>query len=146
MKRLASVVFVAVSALVAAGCPGSLSNPEAFIDGGTAPRDAEMVFVDSCATLGCHDATEAGGLNLLPPDVEDAVVGINAKGPGCESRVLVVAGDPNGSYLLDKVVGAIDICDSRMPFLTILSDSDTEILRQWIIDLGGSSAGAPDGG
>ena len=146
MKRFASVVIVAASTLLVAGCPGSLSNPDAFTDGGTVTKDAETVFVESCATLGCHDDTARAGLNLLPPDVEDAVVDVPAKGAGCESRFLVVAGDPDSSYLLDKVLGTAGICDSRMPQLSILSNSDTEVLRQWIIDLGGSGGGTLDGG
>lgn len=147
MKRFASIVFALVSALAAAGCPGSLSNPEAFLDGGTTTKDAETVFEESCGTAGCHDdVTSASGLDLLSPGVETRVVDVNATGLGCESQILVVAGDPNSSYLLDKVLGAIGICDSRMPFLSILPDSDVEVLRQWIIDLGGSGAGTMDGG
>ncbi len=147
MKRPASVVLALALVLVVAGCPGSLDNPEAFIDGGTPPKDADTVFEESCATLGCHDdMTEASGLNLLPPGVADRVVDQDAEGLGCESRKLVIAGDPDSSYLLDKVLGRAGICGSRMPPLSMLSDSDTEVLRQWIIDLGGSAGGTPDGG
>ena len=147
MKRFASILFVLLGALVVAGCPGSLSNPEAFIDGGTMPKDAQTVFDESCATVGCHDdVTSAAGLDLLSPGVEGRVVDVNASGLGCESKILVVAGNPNSSYLLDKVMGTIGICDSRMPLLSILPDSDVEVLRQWIIDLGGSEMGTMDGG
>jgi len=147
MKRLASVVFALVSALAVAGCPGSLANPDDFIDGGTIPKDAETVFEESCGTAGCHDdVTSASDLDLLSPGVEGRVVDVSATGIGCETRILVVAGNPDGSYLIDKVEGAIGICDDRMPLLSILSDSDIEVLRDWISDLGGSGGGTPDGG
>lgn len=147
MKRFASIGFGLVSAFVVAGCPGSLSNPNDFIDGGTIPKDAETVFEESCATVGCHDdVTTASNLDLLSPGVEDRLVDINATGIGCESRVLVVAGDPDSSYLFDKIIGTIGICDSRMPLLSILPDDDVEVIRDWIIELGGSGAGTPDGG
>ncbi|MGB9339310.1 MAG: hypothetical protein WCB63_08735 [Polyangiales bacterium] len=146
MIRLAPLLFALGSAWLVAGCQGSLSDPNAFTDGGTVPKDVETVFEESCATLGCHDATEAGGLNLLPPGVEAKLVDQDAEGAGCESRKLVVAGDPDSSYLLDKVLGTIGICDSRMPLLGVLPDSDVEVIRQWIIDLGGSGGGTPDGG
>ncbi|MDH3652697.1 MAG: hypothetical protein OEN21_00365 [Myxococcales bacterium] len=126
---------------------GSLADPDAFIDGGTIPKDAQTVFGESCATIGCHDdATTASNLNLLSPGVESRVLNVNATGVGCEARVLVVAGDPNSSYLFDKVLGTIGICGSRMPLLSILPDSDVEVIREWIIELGGSGQGTPDGG
>lgn len=147
MKRFASVVFGVLSAALVAGCPGTLSNPDAFVDAGVVPKEAQEVFEESCATAGCHDdVTSAANLDLLSPNVESRVVGVSSAEPACQSRVLVVAGDPEGSYLLDKVLGTIGICNSRMPLLGVLSDSDTDVLRQWIIDLGDSGAGSPDGG
>jgi hypothetical protein len=147
MKRLASGLFVLAGALGGAGCLGSLADPDAFIDGGTIPKAAQAVFDESCATIGCHDdVTTASDLNLLSPGVESRVLNVNATGVGCEARVLVVAGEPNSSYLFDKVLGTIGICGSRMPLLSILSDSDVEVIREWIIELGGSSQGTPDGG
>ena len=147
MKRLASVLFVLAGALGGAGCVGSLADPDAFIDGGTIPKDAQAVFDESCATVGCHDnVTMASNLNLLSPGVETRVLNVNATGVGCEARILVVAGDPNGSYLFDKILGTIGICGSRMPLLSILPDGDVEVIREWIIELGGSGQGTPDGG
>ncbi|MGB5267768.1 MAG: hypothetical protein WBN30_14330 [Polyangiales bacterium] len=147
MKRLASVVFVLVAALWGAGCVGSLADPDAFIDGGTITKDAQTVFDESCATAGCHDdLTTAANLNLKSAGVESRVLNVNATGIGCEARILVVAGDPSGSYLFDKILGTIGICGSRMPLLSILPESDVEVIREWIIDLGGSGQGMPDGG
>lgn len=124
-------------AVVLTGCAASLSNPEDFIDGGTAPKSAEMILADSCGIGGCHDdITTAQGLDLVTPPVEDSVVDQPATAAGCESRTLVVAGDPNNSYLLDKIEAAFGICGDPMPQLGSLSENEMEILRQWIIGLG----------
>lgn len=147
MKRLALVMFVLAAALGGAGCVGSLSDPDAFTDGGTIPKDAQTVFEESCATTGCHDdLTTAANLNLLSPGVESRVSNVNASGVGCEARILVVPGDPSGSYLFDKILGTIGICGSQMPLLSILPASDVEVIREWIIELGGSGQATLDGG
>ena len=147
MKRLASLTFGLCSALAFTGCAGNLSNPEDFMDGGTAPKSAETVLVESCGTLACHDQErDPHFLDLRSPNIETRVVGVNAVGAGCTSDILVVAGDPDSSYLLDKVLNAFGICGLQMPVGDNLSDSEVELLRQWIIDLGASSASAPDGG
>lgn len=147
MNRLVSLTLGLCSAVVLTGCAASLSNPEDFMDGGTAPKSAETVLVESCGTLACHDQErDPHFLDLRSPNIESRVVDVNAVGTGCTSDILVVAGDPDSSYLLDKVLNAFGICGLQMPVGDNLSDSEVEILRQWIIDLGASSAGAPDGG
>ncbi len=147
MKRIALLTF-AVGLASITGCPGSLANPDAFGDGGVELKSAEEVFAESCGTTGCHDASSnaQAGLDLMSPDVESRVVDVDAIGLGCTSDVLVVAGDPDGSYLLDKVLNTPGICGLQMPVVGTLSASDIEVLRQWIIDLAGSGAGTLDGG
>jgi hypothetical protein len=148
MKRLASFMCGAVAVVVIAGCPASLSNPEDFIDGGTVEKDAETILAESCGTLGCHDATPLAqaGLDLVSPGVEARVVGVNVVAPMCANRILVIAGDPDASYLLDKVLPAGGICGTPMPVGSNLDADEIEVLRQWIIDLGEPGDGAPDGG
>ena len=148
MKRFASLTCGVLLVLLIAGCPASLSNPEDFIDGGTVEKEAETILAESCGTTGCHDASPQAqaGLDLISPNVESRVVGVNAIGVGCESDILVVAGDPDGSYLLDKVLDLPTICGLQMPLVGSLPADEIEILRQWIIDLGGSGDGAVDGG
>ena len=148
MNRFASLTYGVLSALVIAGCPASLSNPDDFIDGGSIDKEAEAILAESCGTTGCHDASPQAqaGLDLISPNVESRVVDIDAVGLGCESDVLVVAGDPDGSYLLDKVLDLPTICGLQMPLVGTLPPDEIEILRQWIIDLGGSGGGTLDGG
>jgi hypothetical protein len=148
MKRFASFTIGVLSLLVISGCPGSLSNPDDFIDGGVVEKDAEMILAESCGTSGCHDATPQAqaGLDLISPNVESRVVDVNAVGLGCENSILVVAGDPDASYLLDKVLDLPSICGLEMPLVGTLPPNEIAVLREWIIDLGGSGAGVPDGG
>jgi hypothetical protein len=148
MKRLASYTFGVASISLFSGCVGSLANPGDFLDGGTNPKSAETVLAESCGTSGCHDASPQAqaGLDLVSPNVASRVVDANATGLGCGSDILVIAGDPDNSYLLDKVLDELGICGLPMPVVGSLSASDIEVLRQWIIDLGGSGDGAPDGG
>lgn len=147
MKRVA-LLACAVGLGSIAGCPGSLESPAAFGDGGTATKSAEEIFAQSCGTVGCHDSSPQAqaGLDLMSPNVASRVVDVNAIGLGCASDILVVAGDPDSSYLLDKLLNTPGICGLQMPVVGSLTPSEVEILRQWIIDLGGSDAAALDGG
>lgn len=147
MKRIASLTF-AVSLASITGCPGGLADPDAFGDGGVELKSAEDVFAESCGTTGCHDASSnaQAGLDLMSPNVESRVVDVNAIGLGCTSDILVVAGDPDNSYLIDKVLNTPGICGLQMPVVGTLSPSDIEVLRQWIVDLAGSGTGTLDGG
>lgn len=133
-------------ALVLGACPGDLTGE--FGDGGVELKDAETILAESCGTMGCHDdSTQAqAGLDLLSPGVESRVVDVNAIGLGCNDRILVVAGDPNTSYLLEKVLNIPGICDNQMPPVGSLPADEIEVLRQWILDLGDPSTALVDGG
>ena len=141
-------LFGLCSAVLLGGCQGSLSNPEDFQDGGMEVRDAETILAQSCGTTGCHDDTSQAqaGLDLVSPGVENRLVDVNAVGIGCTNRILVVAGDPDSSYLMDKVLNIPGICGRQMPVVGSLAASDVEVLRQWIVDLGAASASTLDGG
>jgi hypothetical protein len=131
---------------VLAGCPGTLSDPGAFADAGSEIKDAETILAESCGTTGCHDSSNQAqaGLDLISPGVESRVVDVNASTPPCTDRILVVAGDPDQSYLLDKVINALGICGTKMPIVGDLEQEEIDVIEQWIIDLGGSS-GSLDG-
>ncbi|KPK14587.1 MAG: hypothetical protein AMJ62_12850 [Myxococcales bacterium SG8_38] len=148
MRRFVSFALGLCSALVFGACPGELTNPEDFGDGGVPINDAETILAETCGTMGCHDASVQApeGLDLLSPNVESRVVDANAMGIGCTDEILVVAGDPDASYLLDKILNTPGICGARMPVLGSLTSEEIDTIRQWIIDLGGSADGTPDGG
>ncbi len=148
MNRFLLALLGTCSALVLVGCAGSLDNAEDFVDAGIEVKDAEMILAQSCGTTGCHDDTPQAqaGLDLLSPGVEGRVVDVNAIGVGCTSDILVVAGEPSSSYLLDKVLNVPGICGLQMPVVGSLPPDEVEVLREWIVDLGSSSGGTPDGG
>jgi hypothetical protein len=148
MQRLVLFAFGSCGALWLCACPGTLSNPEAFEDAGAQTKDAETILAESCGTSDCHDASAQAqaGLDLLSPNVEGRVVDVNATGLGCGNEILVVPGDPDSSYLLQKILNVPGICGLPMPVVGLLSAAETETIRQWIEDLGNSEEGIPDGG
>ncbi len=148
MHRLFKLLVGSCSIFLLSACPGSLSNPDDFGDGGIVEKDAETILAESCGTTGCHDDSSQAqaGLDLLSPNVEARVVDVNAVGIGCTSRILVVAGDPDSSYLLDKVLNVPGICGLQMPVVGSLPADEVEVLREWIADLGSSAASVLDGG
>ena len=149
MYRLVSTrAGLCAAAVLLTACQGSLSNPDEFGDGGVAIKDADTILAESCGTTGCHDATSQAqeGLDLLSPNVESRVVDVNAAGEGCTDQILVVAGDPDSSYLMNKILNTPGICGTQMPVVGILPANEIEVLRQWIVDLGSSSGGTTDGG
>lgn len=123
------------------GCAGNLDDPDLYRSGPDPEvQDAETILAESCGTTGCHDDSSQAqaGLDLVSPGVEGRVVGVSALGIGCTDRALVVAGNPENSYLLEKVLNIPGICGLQMPIVGMLEPEEVEVLRQWIIDLGGS--------
>ena len=83
----------------------------------------------------CHTdqgRNPSGGLNLRH-DVAYAAL-INIGSPARPGAVLVRPGDPNGSYLVDKLDGSTDITGTRMPRPNgpFLTDGQVSIIRRWI--------------
>ena len=135
---------------VAIGCAGELDNPGAFDlgGGGSTGATVDAVFETSCGRSTCHNAADlAGNLDLVSPGVAERTVGVAVSNADCSTQTLVIAGDPDGSYLLRKIVNAPGICGAQMPIEMPLDPTDTAVIEQWIIDLGGGSNNeAPDDG
>ena len=149
--RWSPVVLIPIAALVFAGCPGELDNPEAFTDGGLSGGcDAEQLLETSCGSSACHDSSgPAADLDLVSPNLAQRLVGVPAScssgmtetGCECGDRELVTA-DPNevdNSYLLEKLTSSTPACDDPMPLLAAepLPASDVECIRQWALELAG---------
>jgi hypothetical protein len=87
----------------------------------------------ACTT--CHTnqgRTPAGGLNLLPDFSYAALVNVASRAkPGA---VLVIPGNPEGSYLVHKLEGAGGIAGGRMPRNgpPFLAEGQITIVRRWI--------------
>ncbi len=93
--------------------------------------DIELkIFARSCAFSSCHGATgSAEGLSLVSP-VGDLRDRMSKKSPG---RVLVKAGDPDGSYLIEKLTKEKPEAGKRMPDANdALPAATINAIREWI--------------
>jgi mono/diheme cytochrome c family protein len=87
------------------------------------------------ACTSCHTdqgRTPASGLNLRSGVAHSQLVGVASVGkPGA---IRVIAGNPSGSYLIQKLEGASDIVGLRMPRNgpPYLTDAQIALIRQWI--------------
>lgn len=93
------------------------------------------IFAPSCATAGCHDAAgTAGSLPLTTTADVRAMLGRPAS--ECGGATLVRPGDPDGSYLVNKVVAAKPSCGDPMPLGGApLSATEVACLRDWVAGL-----------
>ena len=87
------------------------------------------------ACIGCHTSTgrnPSGGLNLNHDVAYEQLVNLASRGK--PTAVRVVPGDPDASYLVQKLEGASSIVGRRMPFAgaPFLTDGQLLILRRWI--------------
>ena len=87
----------------------------------------------ACTT--CHNAGNvavAGGLNLTGAGAYAALV--NTASSGKPGAIRVVPGNPDGSYLVQKLEGASGIVGDRMPQSgpPYLTPGQIAIIRRWI--------------
>ena len=121
-------------AMAAGACGSSPTTPTPPAN--TAPTLAQIqtqIFDPGCAT--CHTdvgRTPSAGLNLKAGSSFAQLVGVaSSNNPGA---VRVIAGNANGSYIVQKLEGAPSIVGLRMPrngppFLT---DAQVKFIRDWI--------------
>lgn len=87
------------------------------------------VLVASCAFSTCH-GSGTGGLTLEDGMDPSSLVGVESVGsPGA---ILVVAGDPDASYLVQKLEGASGIVGDAMPPGGALEADRLQLVRDWI--------------
>ncbi len=89
------------------------------------------LFSKSCATSGCHFGDNSPhDLNL-----HDSVGYNNLVGAvGSTGATLVKPGDPDNSYLINKLEG-LNIVDEQMPLNgSPISQKNINAIRQWITD------------
>ena len=96
----------------------------------------ENYFAASCNFGSCHSSAKAGGLDLTG-DVHAALVNAPAVFPGAaaKGKVLVIPGDPDNSYFLQKLEGPDDGEGAIMPFGAqepMDPNCRIEMVRQWI--------------
>jgi hypothetical protein len=87
------------------------------------------------ACTNCHTDTgrvPTGGMNLNHAVAYDQLVNVPVHGkPGA---VRVIPGDPDNSYLIQKLEGAAGIVGRRMPFSgpPYMTDGQILVIRRWI--------------
>lgn len=98
-------------------------------------------FEGSCVFSGCHDSRDQeGGLDLESPGVHAQLVGVPAQDDfaGPRGKIRVVAGDPESSFMVQKVEGTMARDEgAMMPDGTdevIDPNCRVKMLRQWIAD------------
>jgi hypothetical protein len=135
------------AAVIATACAGWSCDEKLSTIGGPTPS-LEPTFAsiqrevfeatDSAgrtACTQCHSSTgrtPSGGMNLNHDTAYDQLVNMPVRGkPGA---IRVIPGDPENSYLIQKLEGAPSIVGRRMPNNgpPYLSDGQILILKRWI--------------
>ena len=141
MKNGNFLFVVLVFAFMAIACGGGGSSDgddDTGDDGGLEPTLSsiqENIFTPTCARSGCHSAGSAsGGLSLADGDSFGELVGTASSEAPTLNRV--EAGDPDNSYLLNKLrgtAGDVGGTDTQMPLgEAALSDEEIEAIEEWI--------------
>ena len=137
-------IYVLLFALLFVGCEHVSSNEDdgcntVFVESDfpaetvSFTNDILPIFANnSCSSQFCHGNTDSPPSNFLVLDA------ISVLGPGNEAAQLetcnVVRGDPDGSYLIQKLLGTAQIGE-RMPLGgDAIPTADLNTIRQWIIE------------
>lgn len=134
-----------ILALLVAGCGGGSGSgsspppppppppPPTAAFGANFSEIQDNVFTPTCATSGCHVGAGAPqGLILDAANSYGLLVGVaSAQAP---SLLRVEPGDPDNSYLIQKLEGTAAV-GVQMPFGgTPLPQSEIDVIRQWITE------------
>lgn len=135
----------------ASGPAPTASTGTKTANGDAARRVAELepkvqkIFADQC--LACHDT---GSDDIVLAGSPERLLKMQSKPT---KKPILVAGDPDASYLIAKVTGAKGIAGDPMPLGDTMPKADVEVLRQYIVALGdrdkagaGETTVAGDGG
>ena len=142
-KVLTAVVLTATAAIFSA-CDEKLSTiagPSPNLAPNFASVQSEIFEkADSAgrpACTNCHTAVgrnPAGQLNLTHDVAYDQIVNAQVRGAGKAGAIRVIPGDPDNSYLIQKLEGTPGIVGQRMPLNggPYLTSGQMLILRRWI--------------
>ena len=142
MTRKGLSLAVVLMALAAVGCDEKLSDiagPSPQLEPTFSSIQREIFktrdLAGRQACTDCHSdqgRNASGGLVLLDGRAYDALVTRPSTGKPGATRV--VPGDPDNSYLVKKLEGALDIAGVRMPRGTgpFLTPGQMLVIRRWI--------------
>jgi hypothetical protein len=137
------IVALALAACGAGSGEGLDQNGQPLTGGGNAPPASGLaptldsiqtnVFNVNCAVPGCHGGVSAQqGLRLDPGFSAGNL--INVHSPQDSNLIRVVPGDPDASFLIQKLQGTQTV-GSRMPDGgPYLTTATVNVIRQWIQD------------
>ena len=132
VRQIAAIVFLTGFLAACDGGDGTGLPPAGPLGPNFSSIQAN-VFTPTCATTGCHFGAGAPqGLRLDAASSFALLVGVPSTE---ESSLLRVApGDPNNSYLVQKLEGTAS-SGQQMPLnAPSLSQATIDVIRQWIID------------
>lgn len=112
----------------------SLTTP--IMLGPTLTQIQAVIFGPTCATANCHSgATPDANLNLSDEATSRAnLVGVSTTQLG-GAGIRVISGDPDNSYLIQKLENAAGIEGQQMPLGGApLPQADIDVIRLWIAD------------
>lgn len=132
-----ALVF-SLASLFAASCTGGDGSglPPVLPPGAFGPNFSEIqanIFTQNCATTGCHFSAGAPqGLRLDEANSFGMLVGVASS--EVPSILRVAAGDPDNSYLIQKLEGSASV-GAQMPLnAPALEQFSIDVIRQWITD------------
>jgi len=93
--------------------------------------DIQPIFKAACGGGDCHtDGSNVSSLQLEPDVAYSQLVDVASD--GCEGRIRVVPGDPDQSYLVEKLMGGAICNGKRMPLFTTLPEEAIGKVVAWI--------------
>jgi hypothetical protein len=96
----------------------------------TFDRIDSKILRPSCGFSSCHGA---GGAPFITGNkASDYANLVNAASNAKNGAILVIPGDPDGSYLIQKLEGAAGIEGERMPPPAALTPKQIQEIRDWI--------------
>jgi len=136
-----AIVTLALAACGAGSGEGLDQNGQPLSGGGGAPSGLQPtlasiqdnVFTVSCAVPGCHGGAGAQqGLRLDPRFSAGNL--INVPSPRDSNLIRVVPGDPDASFLIQKLDGTQTLGDRMPDGGPYLTTATVNVIRQWIQD------------
>lgn len=106
---------------------------EAFDFEPTFTNVQEQIFDASCASSSCHgEGRGSESLSLVAGSAYTDLVGVPSE--QVPEIMRVVAGDPDGSYLVMKLRGDEGIEDEVMPAGNPMDDARIQLVVDWVAD------------
>jgi len=139
--RILLLICVMAAGLAVAACDEKLSKiagPTPNLEPTFASVQHEIFeTTDAAGRVACTNChtnigrTPSGGLNLVHDLAYDQIVNVRSARSGV---IRIIPGDPENSYLVQKLEGRSGIVGLRMPFsgAPFLTDGQMSILKRWI--------------